>query len=160
MHLLCPYNSLHTTHGHAFKAVKNVTLCVQILLFPDAFLTFLRGKADSGGKRPQLELIMNFPDEFFCLYIGPLYCVSTAAPRWVQFHPQSSSFCPSFSLRASSTCSRTDVMQGPGRRVDQSESRPAPKTVSYQPHVSLLVVFSSFLLISTISTTITTEYEY
>ena len=46
-----------------------------------AFLTCFRSKAARGGKRPQLQLVKNFPDGSFRLHTGtgPLWSLSPAA---------------------------------------------------------------------------------
>lgn len=121
-----------------------------------AFLTCFGSKAARGGKCPQLQLVKNFPDRWFRLHTGtgPLWSLSPAATaaaplRWVQPHPHSSSFCisssacalPLLSLPALTSC------QDQGRRVDQSQSPLAPKTVWDQQDLSLLQKKKVFNLI-------------
>lgn len=102
--------------------------CSNPVWFQTRFLPVSQVKPTLEANVHIFQVLLKFPDGFFCVYIGPLR-VSAAELRWVHFHPQSSSFCLSSDLRASSTRSRTDVIPGPGRRVDQSRSPLALKSV-------------------------------
>lgn len=93
---------------------------------------------------------VDFPDGSLVVSFGPLLCVSAAALRWVRLHPQSSSFWLSSAARASSTRSRSDVMAGPRRRVDQSvRRRQRTHGSSKTPHSwqILVISFMAFLTI-------------
>lgn len=95
---------------------------------------------------------VDFPDGSLGVSFGPLLGVSAAALRWVRLHPQSSSFWLSSAARASSTRSRSDVMAGPRRRVDQSVGRRQRTHGSSEtPHswqilvISFMFFFSRFI---------------
>lgn len=93
---------------------------------------------------------VDFPDGSLGASFGPLRGVSAAALRWVRLHPQSSSFWLSSAARASSTRSRSDVMAGPRRRVDQSVGRrQRTHGSSKTPHSwqILVISFMAFLTI-------------